>query len=146
MKVLFLLIFTLFFGQILFAQAAETGGLAEEFTRLEDYLRNQKLTPEEKKKIFETNVINSLRVTLARKVREPKKELKDLKFQDVKTERPEGTNNLYVKYKNFVISYSYSADPESYYISPFEEKVLEKPNGADLNAAHSDEKVVTPPK
>ncbi|TGN08235.1 LIC11625 family surface-exposed protein [Leptospira ilyithenensis] len=147
MKFVLLLIFTLFFGQILSAQSTGTGGgLAEEFTKLEDYLRNQKLTPEEKKKIFETNVINSLKVTLSRKVREPKKELKDLKFKDVQTERPEGTNNLYVKYKNFVISYSYSADPESYYVSPYEEKILEKPNGADLNAAHSEEKAVTPPK
>ncbi|WP_411822733.1 LIC11625 family surface-exposed protein [Leptospira sp. 'Mane'] len=145
MKLFLLLIIALFSGQILFAQSAE-GGLAEEFTKLEDYLRSQKLTPEEKKKIFETNVINSLKVTLGRKVRESKKELKALKFQDIQTERPVGTNNLYVKYKNYYISYSYTADPESYLISPFEEKVLEKPNGADLNAAHSEEKTTTPPK
>jgi hypothetical protein len=121
---------------IVMAQSNTT--LAEEFTKLDDFLRNPKQTPEQKKRIFETNVLNSLRNTLAHKYANPKKDLKDLKFQDLQTERPEGTNNLYVKYKNFFISYSFIVDPELYLTSPIDEVVLEKPTGADLNASHED--------
>jgi len=139
MKYYFLIVFQIFFCfQLLNAQANTS--LAEEFAKLNDYLQNQKLTPEEKKKILETNVINSVRNTLAHKFTNPKKELKDMKFQDMQTERPEGTNNLLIKYKNFYISYSFVVDPEKYLASPSEETVLEKPAGADLSATHLDEK------
>lgn len=121
---------------IVMAQSNTT--LAEEFTKLDDFLRNPKQTPEQKKRIFETNVLNSLRNTLAHKYANPKKDLKDLKFQDLQTERPEGTNNLYVKYKNFYIAYSFIVDPELYLTSPVDETLLEKPSGADLNASHED--------
>ncbi|TGN18505.1 LIC11625 family surface-exposed protein [Leptospira idonii] len=138
-KLIVLFLFSFIFTASVSAQAS--GGLAEEFTKLEDYLRNKKQSPEEKKKIFESNILNSIRITLNRRLADPKKELKDLKIQDVQTERLEGTNNLFVKYKNFYISYSYAVDPEEYLTTPVEEKLLEKPAGADLNASpHQDEK------
>jgi hypothetical protein len=140
----FFLVQFIFSFQILIAQSSAS--LAEEFTKLDDYLRNQKQSAEEKKKIFETNVVNSVRITLSHKFANPRKELKDLKFQDMQTERPEGTNNLFVKYKNYYISYSFLVDPEKYLASPSEELLLEKPTGADLNAAHSDEKQTPPGK
>jgi|JI8StandDraft_1071087.scaffolds.fasta_scaffold03259_3 hypothetical protein len=130
----------LFFCNILIAQSS--GSLAEEFSKLNDYLKNRESSPEEKKKVLETNVMNSVKITLSHKFSNPKKEFKDLKFQDIQTERPEGTNNLYVKYKNFYISYSFVVDPEKYLASPIEETVLEKPAGADIKTGHTDEKVL----
>lgn len=123
-----------------FLNAQSSTSLAEEFAKLNEYLKNPKQTAEEKKKILETNVMNSVRNTLAHKFANPRKELKEIKIQDMQTERPEGTNNLFVKYKNYYISYSFVADPEKYLTSPVEESVLEKPAGADLSAAHTDEK------
>ncbi|TGL57386.1 hypothetical protein EHQ58_13930 [Leptospira ognonensis] len=131
--------FSLFFSMP-FLHAQSSTSLAEEFAKLNEYLKNPKQTAEEKKKILETNVMNSVRNTLAHKFANPRKELKEIKIQDMQTERPEGTNNLFVKYKNYYISYSFVADPEKYLTSPVEESVLEKPAGADLSAAHTDEK------
>ncbi len=139
----FIFVMVFFFFEILSVYPQSSGSLAEEFAKLDEYIRNQKLSTEERKKIFEANVMNSLRTTLAHKFANPKKELKDLKFQDVQTERPEGTNNLFIKYKNYFISYSFVADPEKFLTSPIEEKVLEKPIGADLNSTHTDEKQST---
>lgn len=143
-RVPFFLIVLFLSGTGVFPQAI--GGLAEEYGKLEEYLRNQKQTPEEKKKILEANVLNSLRSTLAHRLVDPKKELKDLKFQDVQTERLDGTNKLFVKYKNYYIAYLFSVDPESFLISPIEENLLERPVGANLNAAHQDEKSSVIPK
>ncbi|XDD44180.1 hypothetical protein AB3N58_07545 [Leptospira sp. WS60.C2] len=121
--------------------AQQSTGLAEEFTKLEDHIRNPKLTDEQKKKNFEANMVSSVRSTLTKRFSNPKKELKDLKFQDLQTERPEGTNTFYVKYKNFYFQYLFPVDPETYVTLPSEEIVLEKPEGLDLGAgAHKEEK------
>ncbi|TGL74097.1 LIC11625 family surface-exposed protein [Leptospira jelokensis] len=126
-------------GMALYSQ--QNTGLAEEFTRLEDHIRNPKLTDEQKKKNFEANLVNSVRSTLSKRFANPKKELKDLKFQDLQTERPEGTNTFYVKYKNFYFQYQFPVDPETYVTLPSEEIVLEKPEGLDLGSgAHKEEK------
>ncbi|TGK53737.1 hypothetical protein EHQ16_16905 [Leptospira kanakyensis] len=126
---------------VTFIHSQQSTGLAEEFTKLEDYLRNPKLTEEQKKKNFETNMVSSVRSTLSKKLSNPKKDLKDLKFQDLQTERPEGTNTFFVKYKNFYFQYQFPVDPETYVTSPSEEIVLEKPDGLDLGAgAHKEEK------
>lgn len=133
--------FTLFCFMSLALQAQQNTGLAEEFTRLEDHLRNPKLTEEQKKKNFEANLVNSVRSTLSKRFANPKKELKDLKFQDLQTERPEGTNTFYVKYKNYYFQYQFPVDPETYVTLPSEEIVLEKPEGLDLSSgAHKEEK------
>lgn len=124
---------------VLYSQ--QSTGLAEEFTKLEDHLRNPKLTEEQKKKNFEANMVSSVRSTLSKRFANPKKELKDLKFQDLQTERPEGTNTFYVKYKNYYFQYQFPVDPETYVTSPIEEIVLEKPEGLDLSSgAHKEEK------
>ncbi|GBF41890.1 hypothetical protein LPTSP2_11750 [Leptospira ellinghausenii] len=124
---------------VLYSQ--QSTGLVEEFTKLEDHLRNPKLTEEQKKKNFEANMVSSVRSTLSKRFANPKKELKDLKFQDLQTERPEGTNTFYVKYKNYYFQYQFPVDPETYVTSPIEEIVLEKPEGLDLSSgAHKEEK------
>ncbi|EOQ96494.1 hypothetical protein LEP1GSC195_1624 [Leptospira wolbachii serovar Codice str. CDC] len=124
-----------------FVYAQQNAGLAEEFTKLEDYLRNPKLTEDQKKKNFETNMVSSVRSTLSKRLSNPKRDLKDLKFQDLQTERPEGTNTFFVKYKNFYFQYQFPVDPETYITSPSEEIVLEKPDGLDLGSnAHKEEK------
>ncbi|EMY68694.1 LIC11625 family surface-exposed protein [Leptospira vanthielii] len=124
-----------------FVYAQQNSGLAEEFTKLEDYLRNPKLTEEQKKKNFENNMVSSVRSTLSKRLSNPKKDLKDLKFQDLQMERQEGTNTFFVKYKNFYFQYLFPVDPETYITSPSEEIVLEKPDGLDLGSnAHKEEK------
>ncbi|PJZ45711.1 LIC11625 family surface-exposed protein [Leptospira brenneri] len=126
---------------VTFVYSQQNSGLAEEFTKLEDYLRNPKLTEEQKKKNFETNMVSSVRSTLSKKLSNPKKDLKELKFQDLQTERPEGTNTFFVKYKNYYFQYQFPVDPETYVTSPSEEIVLEKPDGLDLSSgAHKEEK------
>lgn len=86
-------------------------------------------------------MVNSVRSTLSKRFSNPKKELKDLKFQDLQTERPEGTNTFYVKYKNYYFQYQFPVDPETYVTLPSEEIVLEKPEGLDLSSgAHKEEK------
>ncbi|WP_039927834.1 LIC11625 family surface-exposed protein [Leptospira yanagawae] len=119
----------------------QNSGLTEEFSRLEDHIRNPKISDEQKKKNFEANMVNSVRSTLSKRFSNPKKELKDLKFQDLQTERPEGTNTFYVKYKNYYFQYQFPVDPETYVTLPSEEIVLEKPEGLDLSSgAHKEEK------
>jgi len=103
--------------------AQTNSGLAEEFLKLDNYLKNVKQSPEERKKILESNIINSVKTTLSHKFNDPKKELKDLKIQDIQSERKEGTNQLFIKYKNFYIAYTFYSDPEVYLASPVEEKV-----------------------
>lgn len=126
---------------VTFVYAQQSTGLAEEFVKLEDYLRNPKITEEQKKKNFETNMVSSVRSTLSKRISNPKKDLKDLKFQDLQTERPEGTNTFFVKYKNFYFQYQFPVDPETYVTSPSEEIVLEKPDGLDLGSnVHKEEK------
>lgn len=126
---------------VTFLFSQQNSGLAEEFSRLEDHLRNPKLTEEQKKKNFESNMVNSVRSTLSKRFANPKKELKELKFQDLQSERREGTNTFYVKYKNYYFQYLFPVDPETYVTSPSEEIVLEKPDGLDLGSnAHKEEK------
>lgn len=126
---------------VTFVYAEQNAGLAEEFTKLEDYLRNPKLTEEQRKKNFETNLVSSVRSTLSKRLANPKKDLKDLKFQDLQSERSEGTNTFFVKYKNYYFQYLFPVDPETYVTSPSEEIVLEKPEGVDLGSnAHKEEK------
>jgi hypothetical protein len=129
------------FQTSVFAQDATSGkSLAEEFSKLESYLKNRALTPEQKKKNLEGNLLSSLRMTLGHKLENPRKDLKDLKIQDVQSERFSTSNQFFVKYKAYYISYVFPVDPEIYQTSPYEEKILEKPEGADLLGAHSDEK------
>lgn len=138
---LFFKIFLIFSCSVSFIYSQQNSGLAEEFTKLEDHLRNPKLTEEQKKKNFESNMVSSVRSTLSKRFANPKKELKELKFQDLQTERREGTNSFYVKYKNYYFQYLFPVDPETYVTSPSEEIVLEKPEGLDLGSnAHKEEK------
>ncbi|ABZ94093.1 hypothetical protein EHQ92_11485 [Leptospira biflexa] len=138
---LFFKIFLIFSCSVSFIYSQQNAGLAEEFTKLEDHLRNPKLTEEQKKKNFESNMVSSVRSTLSKRFANPKKELKELKFQDLQTERREGTNSFYVKYKNYYFQYLFPVDPETYVTSPSEEIVLEKPEGLDLGSnAHKEEK------
>ncbi|TGL90577.1 hypothetical protein EHQ68_03885 [Leptospira congkakensis] len=140
MKRVWIFCIVLFFP-VTFVYSQQNSGLAEEFTKLEDYLRNPKLTEEQKKKNFETNMVSSVRSTLSKKLSNPKKDLKDLKFQDLQAERSEGTNTFFVKYKQYYFQYQFPVDPETYVTSPSEEIVLEKPEGLDLGAgAHKEEK------
>ncbi|MGV3666245.1 MAG: LIC11625 family surface-exposed protein [Leptospira bouyouniensis] len=126
---------------VTFLFSQQNSGLAEEFSKLEDHLRNPKLTEEQKKKNFESNMVSSVRSTLSKRFANPKKELKELKFQDLQSERREGTNTFYVKYKNYYFQYLFPVDPETYVTSPSEEIVLEKPEGLDLGSnAHKEEK------
>ncbi len=123
------------------AQDANSGKtLAEEFSKLDSYLRNRTLTAEQKKKILEGNLLSSIRMTLGHKLENPKKDLKDLKMQDVQSERFSNSNQFFVKYKSYYISYIFPVDPEIYQTSPYEERILEKPEGADLLGAHTEDK------
>ncbi|MDF3821475.1 hypothetical protein P3G55_16340 [Leptospira sp. 96542] len=132
-------IFLVFMISSVYGQA--NSGLAEEYAKVEDYLRNPKSNLEEKKKIFESNLYNSVKMSLSKKFADPKKTLKELKFADLQTEKVEGSYSYYVKYKNYYFTYSFPVDPETYITFPVEETVLEKPDGADLNqAAHKEDK------
>ncbi|GBF49032.1 hypothetical protein LPTSP4_05410 [Leptospira ryugenii] len=123
-----------------FLYAQSSGSLAEEFAKLDAHVKNPKKSADEKKKTLETNLLNSLRSSLTHRLTNPKKELKDLKIQDLVSERQPGTNNFFVKYKNYLIAYQFASDPEENLVNPSEEYLLERSPGDDLSANHDDKK------
>jgi len=133
-----LFLFPLLFIPLVAQEAPRT--LAEEFTRLEYQLRKRQLSPEEKKKNLEKNMISSVKNTLGHRLENPFKELKDLKFQDLAMEKSQDPRIYFVKYKEYYFQYLFPVDPELYLTNPLEEKFLEKPPGMDLAGAHSEEK------
>ncbi len=141
MKLLFSILLTLVLTMSpLFSQPKS--GLAEVYTKLEDSVLNPKLGDADRKKNIERNLLASVRSSLAKKFKDPKKELKDLKFEDLQSEKGEIPNSYFIKYKNYYFSYLFPIDPEKYLTSPVEENVLTKPDGLDLkDSSHKDEKV-----
>lgn len=124
----------------LFSQSKS--GLAEEYTKLEDHILNPRLSDADRKKNIERNLLSSVRSSLSKKFKDPKKELKELKFEDLQSEKGEIPNSYFIKYKNYYFSYVYPIDPEKYLTSPIEESVLAKPDGLELkDSSHKDEKV-----
>jgi len=121
------------------AFSEEVEGLVQEFLEVEDYLSNKKLSPEQRKKNLDKNLLESVKSTLSRKIKAGSKELKGLKITDINYERPKNTNKFYVKYKSYYIYYSFTADPEVYLQTAIHEILYVKPPSFDKNGAHKEE-------
>jgi hypothetical protein len=142
LKLCMMLAFVTLTIQPVFSEEVE--GLVQEFLEVEDYLSNKKISPEQRKKNLEKNLLDSVKSTLSRKIKAPAKELKELKISDINYERPKSTNKFYVKYKTYYIYYSFTVDPEVYLQTAIEEILYVKPPSFDQSGAHKEETASLP--
>ncbi len=114
-------------------------GIMTEFRATEEAIRNAQKTPEARKRTLEDNLLRAVRLAIARRFHNEKQDfLKDLNPDTMAYENPTSDKVYYVKYKNFIVRFDYSRDPELYTQAPTYEKFLII--GGE-NGAHSE----TPP-
>jgi hypothetical protein len=133
-----------FLSSVTFLGAEEVKGLVQEFMEVEDFLSKNKPSAEQRKKILEKNLLDSLRSTLSRKYAAGSPEIQKISMNDVNYERPQNTFKFYVKYKSYYIYYSFLTDPELYFQLPQEEILYVKPDSFDKNGPHKEETQVMP--
>jgi hypothetical protein len=124
--------------------AGEVQGLINEFMEVEDYLSKKKPSPEFRKKMLEKNMLDSLKSTLSKKIKDPKNDLKDLKIEEVDYERQANTFKFYIRYKQYYVFYDFAMDPELFMQLPQTEIIYTRPENYDSNAPHKEEGTVMP--
>ncbi|MCR9143317.1 MAG: hypothetical protein NXI24_13780 [bacterium] len=111
-------------------------GIMTEFRATEEAIRNAQKTPEARQKTLEDNLLRAVRLAISRRFHTEKKDfLMDLNTETMFYENPTSEKVYYVKYKNFIVRFDYSRDPELYIQAPTYEKFLIV--GGE-GAAHSD--------
>jgi hypothetical protein len=100
-------------------------GIMTEFRATEEAIRNAQKTPEARKKTLEDNLLRAVRLAIARRFHREKGDfLKDLNTETMLYENPTSPKVYYVKFKNFIVRFDYSRDPELYLQAPTYEKFL----------------------
>ncbi|TGK59994.1 hypothetical protein EHQ27_12395 [Leptospira wolffii] len=123
--------------------AGKVSGLVEEFNKVEEYNKNRKLSDSVKKATLEKNLLSALKYSLHRKYLDYKEYTKDLKADSIQYEPQKGTFGVYVKYKTYIVFYSYLMDPEIYLQTPINEVFYVRPENLE-EEPHKDEKPAVP--
>ncbi len=137
MKRIVLLALALCLASPLFA--GKVSGLVEEFNKIEEFNKNRKLSDAVKKATLEKNLVSAMKYSLHRKYLEYKDYTKDLKTDSISYEPQKGTFGVYVKYKTYIVFYSYLMDPELYLQTPINEVFYVRPENLE-EEPHKDEK------
>ena len=128
-----ILLTALIFPSLLHAGREE--GVMNEFRALEEALRTDKRTPEERKKTLEANLLRGMQQAIIRMFYQKREELlKNMTGDTIKYENPTSELVYYVKYQNFIIRFDFARDPEIYNQAPVLKKVLIKPEGLQMHS------------
>ncbi|TGK00619.1 hypothetical protein EHO59_11750 [Leptospira semungkisensis] len=123
--------------------AGKVSGLVEEFNKIEEFNKNRKISDSAKKATLEKNLLSAVKYSLHRKYLDYKEYIKDLKADSIQYEPQKGTFGVYVKYKTYIVYYSYLMDPEIYLQTPINEVFYVRPDNLD-EEPHRDEKTGQP--
>lgn len=116
--------------------AGREEGVMQEFRQVEEDIRAQKSTPEERQRQLEENLLRAVRNSIRRHFYDQREDYyKDLSMANVFYENPTSPLVYYVKHKDFIVRYDFARDPEIFVQAPTYEKMLIVPKGD----AHSDD-------
>lgn len=108
-----------------------TPGVISDFSKVEEMVRNKKITKEYRQKTLEKNILTAVRFTLLKKYPDYQDRIKDLNFQKVKFEQQKGTFNYYINYNEYYFFYNFAVDPELYVQLPLDDRIYVKTNDMD---------------
>lgn len=129
-RMVFVLIVAVGAPALLFAGPQE--GVMMEFRRAEEAIRNQRTSPEQRKKTLEENLVRAVQQAILRHYYPQRDEyLRGLSAETVLYEKPAGydAHFYYVKYRNFLLRLEYATNPEEFIQSPTLEKFLQISEG-----------------
>jgi len=131
MKTLQTTTFILFFIFPAVILAGRQEGVMNEFRTVEDALRAKSITDAKKLVTLEQNLERAVKLAVTRRFYLQRKELlKELNTAAISYENPTSELIYYVKYKNYVMRFDYTKNPELFDQAPIYEKFLVKDENA----------------
>ncbi len=120
-------IFLLFFATQIFAERIlGTTGVISDFSKIEEIMRNKKITKEYRQKTLEKNILTAIRFSLLKKYPDYQERIKDLSMDKVKFEQQKGTYNYFINYNDYYFYYNFATDPELYVQLPLDDRLYLK--------------------
>ncbi len=121
--VLVLHVLLIFVSSLAAERIVGTPGVISDFSKIEELIRNKKITREFRQKTLEKNLLTAVRFTLFKKYPDYEERIKDLSFSKLKFEQQKGTFNYYVNYNEYYIYYNFAVDPELYVQFPADDRL-----------------------
>jgi hypothetical protein len=103
-----------------------TPGVISEFSKVEELVKNKRITKEFRKQTLEKNLLTAVKFTLLKKYSDHEDKIKDLKPENIKFEQQKGTFNYYIQYKDYFLYYNFAVDPELYSQLPTDDRIYIK--------------------
>lgn len=117
----------LFFATQTFAERIlGTPGIISDFTKIEELMRNKKVTKEYRQKTLEKNILTAVKFSLLKKYPDYEERIKDLSFDKIKFEQLKGTYKYYINYNDYYFYYDFATDPELYVQLPLDDRLYIK--------------------
>jgi hypothetical protein len=101
-------------------------GIAEEYSKVDEFDKNLKVTEEYKLNTLKTNLIRAIKISIQKKFPDYESRLQDIDHSTIKFEQIRGTFNYYAKFKDYLFLFKFPIDPELYIQRPIEETILVK--------------------
>lgn len=126
LRFLISIILLLFATQIFAERILGSTGVISDFSKIEEIMRNKKITKEFRQKTLEKNILTAVRFSLLKKYPDYEERIKDLSMDKIKFEQQKGTFNYYINYNDYYFYYNFATDPELYVQLPLDDKLYIK--------------------
>ncbi|MCB1179370.1 MAG: hypothetical protein KDK36_17445 [Leptospiraceae bacterium] len=123
---LIIALLVVFSGQIFAERVIGTPGIISEFSKVEELVKNKRITKEYRKQTLEKNLLTAVKFTLLKKYADYDEKIKDLTSENIKFEQQKGTFNYYIQYKDYFLFYNFAVDPELYSQLPTDDRIYIK--------------------
>lgn len=123
LQVLVSILLFLFVTQVFAERILGTTGVISDFSKIEEILRNKKITKEYRQKTLEKNILTAVRFSLLKKYPDYQERIKDLSMDKIKFEQQKGTYNYYINYNEYYFYYNFATDPELYVQLPLDDRL-----------------------
>lgn len=125
-RVLVSIVLLLFTTKVFAERILGTTGVISDFAKIEEIMRNKKITREYRQKTLEKNLLTAVKFSLIKKYPDYEDRIKDLSFDKVKFEQLKGTYKYYISFKEYYFYYDFATDPELYVQMPLDDRIYIK--------------------
>lgn len=126
LRILLVIAILLFTTKIFAERILGTSGVISDFSKLEEIMRNKKVTREYRQKTLEKNILTAVKFSLLKKYPDYEERIKDLSFDKIKFEQQKGTYRYYINFKEYYFYYDFATDPELYVQLPLDDRLYIK--------------------